>query len=143
MLAQIIQLSYAFSVFLPETRDIMANVNFNKYPELDLFSEQTVQDNIFNKIIFKLNRQEILQTLAVQTEATYDELAEKRKITKEDLEDMETQAPKLEYVSEIDSAYWTRQTRIKFGGGVLCLWISFFLLVFAYIAWPSIDYNID
>jgi hypothetical protein len=88
------------------------NVNFDKHEALDMYSEKTLQNNIFSKIIFHLNRQEILQTLAVQEEATYEEMAEKKRekgrLSKRDLEDNEEPTTKLEYVSEIDSAYWTR-----------------------------------
>lgn len=140
-----LSLSFEFCVFLPETRDILMHVNFDKYPELDMYSETTIQNNIFSKIIFHLNRQEILQTLAVRNEATYDDLAEKkrqRKLRKEDLEDDEAPTTKLEYVTEIDSAYWTRQTRIKFGCGVIWLFLGFTLMVLGYFVVPIYDFNV-
>lgn len=68
VVCQCLHLSFTFCVVLSEAREILMNVSFEKFPELDLYSEFTVQNNIFKNINFRLARSEVLQTLVVQTQ---------------------------------------------------------------------------
>ena len=61
LICQCMQMSFAFSIILPEARSILKNVSFEEFPELNIYAT-TQSDEVKSFIIFKLSKSESISS---------------------------------------------------------------------------------
>lgn len=124
VICQCVHLSVSFAIIMPNSIDILKNVSFEEYPELDIFDIEQIRVLIFKKIIFKLVKEEeieIINTLKFEDPKKEKESEERYEDEESDSDSNETKTVQTqerivtqEKKNAIDSYFWTQKKLAKY-----------------------------